>query len=235
MASAPAATPAHALSPIRIRPALPQDAERHPELLGPLPPQLAWALGEGGLSTSLEAATEGRQKFHEALAAAHARGYNTALSSVSAALVAVTADDEPLGSLIVTPAVRAFRQPDTFTGHSQLERLSLIFAAEILTMTVPESSRTGAALLHSAADLYSRAGYGILFGAVRADVEAPLPAPFSTVGAGKALCLDPAFLGHAVGLALVRPEPNTRIYYSSLQEEPQTGWEYELTGNEPVP
>lgn len=235
MATVPSPTPIRELCPVHIRPALPEDAERHPELLGPLPPQLAWALDEGGLSTSLEAAAEGRQKFHESLAAAHARGYNAALSSVSAALIAVAEDDEPLGSLVATPAVRAFRQPYTFNGHSQLERLSLVFAAEIVAMTVPASSRTGAALLHSAADLYSRAGYGVLFGTVWADVEAPLPAPFSTVGAGKALCLDPAFLGHAVGLALVRPEPNTRIYYACLQEEPQTGWEYELTGDEPLP
>ncbi|WP_138444200.1 hypothetical protein [Sinomonas susongensis] len=235
MASAPAAAPVHALCPVRVRPAVPQDADRHPELLGRLPPQLSWALKEGGLATSLGAAAEGRQKFHEALAAAHARGYNTALSSVSTALVAVTHDGEALASLVVTPAVRAFRQPSTFDGHSQLERLSLIFAAEVLAMTVPVSSRTGAALLHSAADLYSRAGYGVLFGSVAADVEAPLPAPFSTVAAGKALCLDQAFLGHSVGLALVRPEPNTRIYYTGLQEEPQAGWEYELPENEPAP
>ena len=228
MASTLALTPTQTLGPVRIRRAVPQDAERYPELLGPLPPQLAWALGKGGLSTSLEAAARGRQRFHETLAAAHTRGYNAALSSVSTALIALAHDDEPLGSLVATPAVRAFRQPHTFRGHTQLERLSLIFAAEVLAMTVPESSRTGAALLHSAADLYSRAGYGVLFGAVSSDVEAPLPAPFSTIAAGKALCLDPAFLGHSVGLALVRPEPDTRIYYTSLQEEPQTGWEYEV-------
>ncbi|MCH6470146.1 hypothetical protein [Sinomonas terrae] len=228
MASALASSPAQALGPVRIRRAVPDDAERYPQVLGPLPPQLAWALDEGGLSTSLDAAAAGPQRFHETLAAAHAKGYNAALSSVSAALIALAPDGEPLGSLVATPAVRAFRQPYTFHGHTQLERLSLIFAAEVLRMTVPESSRTGAALLHSAADLYSRAGYGVLFGAVSSDVEAPLPAPFSTIAAGKVLCLDPAFLGHSVGLALVHPDPDTRIYYTSLQEEPQTGWEYEV-------
>jgi hypothetical protein len=153
------------------------------------------------------------------------------MNAVSSALVATDAEGRH-GILVAEPAVKAFRQPGTFSGHSQLEILTLVFAAEITTITVPAPSMMGAALLHAAADLYSRAGFAILYGTAPAHAEPFAPMPFRTTGAGMALCLDPAFLRQCVGLATISPDPGTAIYYADLQGQAQADWEYPMAALE---
>ncbi len=199
-----------------------------------VPPALAQAVANGTASAALDAAEQGTQHFHEVLASAHARGYSAAVNAVSSVLIATDVRGRH-AVLVAEPAVEAFRQPGTFSGHLQLERLTLVFAAQITSITAPESSELGTALLHAAADLYSRAGFAILYGTAAAPAGSLPPAPFRATGAGRALCLDPAFLKNSIGLATVVPAPGTLIYYADLQGQAGADWEYPLNPDENRP
>lgn len=218
----------------RIRRAQPSDfspSSEDADLIALVPPALAEAVCNGTASTALDAAEAGTYRFHKALAAAHTRGFTAAMNSVSTVLVA-TDDDGESALLIAEPAVRAFGRSETFSGLAQLERLTLVFAAEITTITAHGLSPAGSALLHTADDLYSQAGYALLYGTSSAE-EAPYgPKPFRTAGPGSALCLDQAFLGRSIGLAVVAPEPGTLIYYADLQGQAQADWEYPVAADD---
>ncbi len=221
---------------VRIRKASPDDFARIHGLSALVPPALAQAIANGTASAALDAAEQGTQCFHEVLATAHARGYTAAVNAVSSVLIATDLKGRQ-AVLVAQPAVEPFSEPGSFSGPLQLERLTLVFAAEITAITAPESSELGAALLHAAADTYSRAGFAILYGTAAAPARSIAPAPFRTTGAGKALCLDPAFLKHSIGLATVAPPAGTLIYYADLQgqAEAEADWEYPIGPGEDRP